>query len=344
MRVIVFILGVLWPFQFLWGVSPGCAFAAQACAAELSPSAKTDGLEAYAAAGAADVWLPLLRRLAADGVDGPEVAALFAALGPVPSQDPMGRKMHELYTSKFLRVPPESGAPPRPRFYKNVITSENVARCREFLRVHASAFALAEQRYQVPGEIAAALLFVETRLGAVLGKEGAFRTLASMASAARPEDIPDWLPRLPGYEERLDWMREIMPRRAEWAYKELRALLLFGRAQGMDILAVPGSVYGAVGICQFMPSNLDMYGADGDGDGVVNLFGVPDAVASLSNYLARHGWEKNLNRARRHAVLKRYNKADIYADTILALADAIRDAGKKSGSQPSQPTGRAFQN
>lgn len=49
---------------------------------------------------------------------------------------------------------------------------------------------------------------------------------------------------------------------------------------------LPGSIYGAVGLCQFMPSNIAVYGADGNGDGRVDLFDTSDAIASLANYLA----------------------------------------------------------
>lgn len=271
-------------------------------------------------------WLPLLQRLAADGISGPDIDAYFLAFGPAPTQDPMGRKVRELYTSKFLKPPPDPNAPkvPRPTLYKNVVTPENVAQCRAFLETHAATMALAELRYGVPKEIAVALMFVETRLGTVLGQENALYTLASMAVSRSPEDIPLWLEKLPGYEEHLAWMADLMPKRADWAYKELRALLAFVRAQGLDPFAMPGSIYGAIGICQFMPSNLSVYGADGNGDGVVDLFVVPDAVASLSNYLVRHGWKAGIPREKQHTVLKTYNRIDIYANTILALADAIR--------------------
>lgn len=325
-KIVLIAAALLLPCMLRPGLASGSA---SGLSPVVMPSAPGNGADEERRENrAAEIWLPLMRRLDADGMGGPDLPVFFAALAPIVSQEPMGRKIRELYTSKFLRPPPDPNAPPSPRplLYKNVISPENVARCRDFLRAHAAAFAAAETRYQVPKEIAVALLFVETRLGEALGKEGAFYTLASMASSSRPEDISEWLSRLPGYEERLDWMLDIMPRRADWAYGELRALIAFARAQGVNPLSVPGSIYGAVGICQFMPSNLIPYGADGNGDGVVDPFNVADAVASLSNYLARHGWKKGLDRAQRHAVLKKYNRLDIYANTILTLADAVRKA------------------
>lgn len=291
------------------------------------------------------VWRTLMARLAADGVSGPELDSWFARLGEIPTQDPMGRKIQELYRRDFLRTPPDPKTPkiPPPRFYKGVVTGENARLCREYITVNEKAFAAAEARYGVSRSIAAALIFVETRLGTVLGKESAFYTLASMAVSTAPEHISLWLPKLPGYEARLDWLAEHMPKRAEWAYKELRALLVYARTQNIDPFTMPGSIYGAVGICQFMPSNIIPYGTDGDGDGIVDLFTVADAVASLSHYLMKHGWKSGISRPRQHALLKRYNNANIYANTILALSDLIAttrntapDTTTESGREPAR--------
>ena len=289
----------------------------------------------------APAWQPVLRRLAADGLDTPQVRAWFARLPEAVSQDPMGRKVLELYTRAFIPpvVDPDAPKLPKPRVYKNVITDENIAKCRAFLQEHAPAFALAELRYGVPKEVAAALLFVETRLGTYLGREGAFYTLASMASTTKPDDINGWFDQLPGYEEHLDWMAQLMPKRADWAYRELRALVRHGLNSGVDIVDMPGSIYGAIGICQFMPSNLAPYGADGDGDGIVDLFNVQDAVASLSNFLVKHGWKQGMARPQQHKVLKRYNNADIYANTILTLAESIAAVKR---AQPAPPAKKSL--
>lgn len=271
----------------------------------------------------APAWRPLAERLAADGLAGPRVDALLSTLAATPSQSPMGRKMRELYMRRFFPKPP-SGKP-APLYYKGVVTEKNARLCREFIAANPQAFALAEARYGVPPAIAVSLLFVETRLGKVLADvpENAFYTLASMAVSRRPQDISDWLPRLPGYERHLDWFAETMPKRADWAYKEVRALTAHLLHDNADPRALPSSIYGAVGLCQFMPSNIAVYGADGDGDGKVDLFGVPDAVASLSNYLAKHGWKPGISRARQHTLLMAYNHSRTYANTILALSDLV---------------------
>lgn len=275
------------------------------------------------ATGLAPCWRPLAARLKADGLSGPQVDALLATLAPMPSQSPMGRKIRELYQRRFLPRPPS--AKPAPLYYKGVVTAANAGLCRDFIAAHRAAFAAAEKRYGVPPAIAASLLFVETRLGKVLGDvpENAFYTLASMAVSTDPADISNWLPRLPGYQKHLPWLAETMHKRADWAYRETRALVEHMLRDRISPESLPGSIYGAVGLCQFMPSNIATYGADGDGDGRVDLFSAPDAIASLAHYLARHGWRAGLSRERQHALLMTYNHSRTYANTILALSDLV---------------------
>lgn len=300
-------------------------------AAAPSPSASQPALlpaggspsAAAAPAAVAPAWRDLAQRLAADGLSGPRVDALLAGLPATPSQSPMGRKIKALYNRQFFPAPPP--AKPRQQYYKGVVTDANARLCQQFITANSKAFRQAEQRYGVPPSIAAALLFVETRLGKVLGDtaENAFYTLASMAVSRTPESIADWLPQLRDHERHMDWIRATMPKRADWAYKETRALVEHMLRDNVPPDHLPGSIYGAVGLCQFMPSNIAVYGADGDGDGRVDLFTVPDAVASLAHYLARHGWKAGLPRERQHALLMRYNHSTVYANTILALAERI---------------------
>ncbi|WMW65025.1 lytic murein transglycosylase [Nitratidesulfovibrio liaohensis] len=294
----------------------------------------------HASGRPAACWNPLLGRLAADGVSGGRIDALFVQLGDAVSPDPMGRKVKELYTTKFLRpepqpVPPgQKPRPARPPMYPGVVTDENAAKCRAFLTENARWFSLAESRFGVPREVAVSLLFVETRLGTALGKGNAFRNLAAMAAADTPDMVPGYIAALPGADGNLDWISLRMRQKSDWAYQELKALIRHADALGQDPLTMPGSIYGAVGICQFMPTNIPAYGVDGDGDGRVDLYTVGDAVFSLSNYLDRHGWQPGMRRDARYNVLKRYNNSAAYANTILALADKV--AGKPA--QSAQPT------
>lgn len=276
----------------------------------------------------APIWDGLAARLAKDGVSGPAVNRLLSQLGSAPTQSPMGRKISELYQKQFF---------PKPRsgkktavYYKGVVTASNAETCRRYIAENREAFDNAQKRFGVPPNIACALLFVETRLGKVLGDvpENAFYTLASMAICQQPDDISQWLPKLKDYQAHLDWIEETMKRRSNWAYKETLALVRHILKDDISPDRLPGSIYGAVGLCQFMPSNISAYGADGNGDGKVDLFNIPDAIASLANYLAKHGWQAGIGRERQRRLLMTYNHSTVYANTILALADLIAKSVK----------------
>lgn len=270
----------------------------------------------------APAWESLRQKLAKDGISGPQVDALLAQLAPEPTQSPMGRKILELYQKQFYPSPKK--AQPL-KYYKGVVTQANAELCRKFIAENQAAFQHAWLKYGVPPNIAAALLFVETRLGKVLGDvpENAFYTLASMAITDQPKDIPAWLPKLKDYQKHLSWLDETMRKRSNWAYKETAALIRHMIKDTIAPQSLPGSIYGAVGLCQFMPSNISVYGADGDGDNRVDLFTVPDAVASLANYLNRNGWKPGLSQEGQHKALMTYNHSKVYANTILALAALI---------------------
>ena len=276
-------------------------------------------------------WQNLFLKLQKDGLNDALTRKTFSSLTMPPSSVPMGIKVRELYSNAFLPKP--KARPQKPietklgipgPWFKGVVTTANARACRDFMNKHAVAFAKAELNYGVPSEVAAALLFVETRLGGYLGKHNAFYMLASMSVTRDPSDIPEYIEKLQGADGRLDWIRGKMETKADWAYAELKALLSYCYANGIDPLEVKGSVYGAIGLCQFMPSNISLYAVDGNGDGIIDLFTVDDAVASLSNYLRRNGWKSGLSLERQTRVLRSYNAMDIYAHTILALAKTIR--------------------
>ena len=94
----------------------------------------------------------------------------------------------------------------------------------------------------------------------------------------------------------------------------------------LDPLTVPGSLYGAIGIAQFMPSKALRYGVDGNGDGAVNLFDLEDAVFSMGRYLRANGWRGSMrSRRKQRRAIYNYNHSTIYVNTVLAVADHLRE-------------------
>ena len=80
-------------------------------------------------------------------------------------------------------------------------------------------------------------------------------------------------------------------RRGNYFTSELESYFLMTRRARLDPLQPKASYAGALGLPQFMPSNIKKFGVDYDGDGAVNLWTPHDAIGSVANYLRSHGWK-----------------------------------------------------
>ncbi|MBQ4132534.1 MAG: lytic murein transglycosylase [Desulfovibrionaceae bacterium] len=271
-------------------------------------------------------WHELIERLAADGLDRQWLEQAFSRLADGFNAAPMKIKLQELYRIKFGKKnkPGQDGAKQKARYLPDVLTEGNYRRCAEYLEQHMDIFLLAEAEYGVPKEVAVSLLMVETRLGAYMGRQSALRNLASLAASTRRETFYPYLPSVAGNRQKEEWMQSVLDKRSKWAYNELKHLLSYARANGVDPAGIQGSIYGAVGYCQFMPSNVPVFGADGNNDGKINLFEPADAIFSLSNYLHVHGWTAKAGAAKQRKALLAYNRSSAYANTILKMAEEVR--------------------
>jgi membrane-bound lytic murein transglycosylase B len=76
---------------------------------------------------------------------------------------------------------------------------------------------------------------------------------------------------------------------------ELIAALRILDAGKLSQARLTGSYAGAMGQPQFMPSAYLRYGVDFNGDGSCDIWtDTADVLASIGNYLARHGWQRGL--------------------------------------------------
>jgi membrane-bound lytic murein transglycosylase B len=305
-----------------------------------APLASEPAASASSGTGAAPVidasWQPLFARLKEDGLQGQDMDGWFAGLPNPYAEKPMGQNLSAAFRSRYIFPPFTFLRKPRkaPPLYRDTVTPERISKCAEYILANPAVFARIESEYKVEKEVVAALFMVETKLGAYLGVELAFWSLACMALADRPEQIQSYLDALPLTEERLNWVKERLHSRSDWAYKELKALIEYCRANQHNPLNITGSPVGAIGLCQFMPSNIALYAADGNKDGRIDLFSVEDALPSIASYLIKHGWKNTLNRRQRFAAIRRYNHSDIYANTILGLADGIGVYLKNAAKKP----------
>ena len=212
-----------------------------------------------------------------------------------------------------------------PEVHERMLSAARLAEAREFMAANREALARVRQRYGVPEEYLVAVLAVETRVGRYLGDRMALTNLASLAAAENLDVLAPLFDDEQPSPERRAWLTAKAREKGEWAYRELKALLRYANAQGLDPMSIPGSIYGAIGICQFMPSNALKYAVDGDGDGKADLFNTDDALMSLGNILTAMGWKTTMSDEAKRKVFFAYNHSTIYVNTLMDAAGRLRD-------------------
>ncbi|MFT3839815.1 MAG: lytic murein transglycosylase [Myxococcaceae bacterium] len=177
----------------------------------------------------------------------------------------------------------------------------------------------AETKTGVQREVIIAILMWESKLGTITGDYFAFNVFTSQAyfideaneaALAMKEEQKLYDPKL--QKQRVETIRAR-------AHMNLLALLRQCKTKKIDPLAVKGSWAGALGFPQFMPASL-RWADDGDADGRIDLFTMPDAIASIGRYLKEHGFADSREKA-----VWEYNHEDAYVKGVLAYADALHE-------------------
>ena len=163
---------------------------------------------------------------------------------------------------------------------------------------NAQFYASLEQRYGVPAGVLLAIHGMETGFGCFMGDTNVVSAIATLAYDCRRSEF--FTPHL------------------------LAALVLVDR--GSITPASVGAKHGEIGHTQFLPGNALAYGVDGNGDGVVDLMNLTDAMASTANFLARKGWRPGLGYQEgepNFAVIREWNAATVYQQAIAIMARQI---------------------
>ena len=137
-----------------------------------------------------------------------------------------------------------------------------VARGRALKKANAALFASLESRYGVPPGPLLAIWGMETGFGGFTGSQNTLSAVATLAYDCR---------------------------RTAFFTEQLYAALHLVERGTLSASSI-GAMHGEVGQTQFMPKNIFLYGADGDGNGSVNLNSKADALASTAKFLAGHGF------------------------------------------------------
>ncbi|KAA9131017.1 lytic murein transglycosylase B [Marinihelvus fidelis] len=159
------------------------------------------------------------------------------------------------------------------------ITDQRIAEGVAFWRENEALINQVSEQFGVDPQFIVSIIGVETFYGRITGN---YRVLDSLATLS--------------FHYPSDRTRD----RSEFFSSELMNYLLLGSEEELPLEEVTGSYAGAMGMGQFMPSSYRAYAVDFDDDGRRDLWrSRPDAIASVANYLAEHGWEAGGPVARR---------------------------------------------
>ncbi|MDZ7789206.1 MAG: lytic murein transglycosylase B [Xanthomonadales bacterium] len=150
-------------------------------------------------------------------------------------------------------------------YRKIFVTPTRISSGVEFWRANADLLGEVSERFGVPIEVIAAIVGVETSYGL---NTGSYRVIDALATL--------------GF---------YYPKRGAFFADELGQFLRLAEEESLPVSDIRGSYAGAMGVGQFIPSSYRAYAVDMDGTGKRDLWrSLPDAMGSVANYLAVHGW------------------------------------------------------
>lgn len=150
-------------------------------------------------------------------------------------------------------------------YLARVITPQKIEQARIQYQQHQNELNAISQRTGVQSQYIVALWAMESHFGEIQGKEDIISALSTLAFEGRRE---------------------------AFFTKELMASLQILDQGHITKDELKGSWAGAMGQNQFMPSSYLRYGADGDGDGKIDIWkDTSDVFASTANYLETEGWK-----------------------------------------------------
>jgi len=211
--------------------------------------------------------------------------------------------------------------------YGQFLQPKTVKAGKAFMAKNAATLAEAQKQSGVDPTVVVAILSVESRLGQYTGNCSVFNVLASQAvldTAQAQKLVAQQWPGKQKAELSSAKTKKRFQRRAVWARREMGSLIRLAQKEGRSPLDYKGSLAGALGMAQFVPTSVLSWGKDADGDGQINLTHSDDAIHSVANYLKAHGWRPGLSKKAQIKVVLTYNNSKPYAKTVLGLAERLR--------------------
>jgi lytic murein transglycosylase len=174
-----------------------------------------------------------------------------------------------------------------------------ISRGRSMKRANQGLFASIEGRYGVPAGPLIAIWGMETGFGSYMGNQHTLSAVSTLAYDCRRSDY---------FTDQL--------------YAALQLV-----SEGYLNPQARGAAHGEIGQTQFLPRNVVRFGADGDGNGRVDMVGSrADALASTANFLRGHGWQAGAGYQpgeANFAAIAGWNAATVYQQAIAYIGQQI---------------------
>jgi len=152
------------------------------------------------------------------------------------------------------------------RYRDMFIYERNIKRGIAFWQEHEHILNRAYQEFGVLPEVIIGILGVETAYGVNFGKHRVIDVLTTKSMLGH--------------------------RREAFYTRQLEKFLILTRKSNLDAATLMGSTSGAMGYGQFIPASYLTFAIDFNGDAVIDLWNVEDAIGSIANYLKRNGWNR----------------------------------------------------
>ena len=240
------------------------------------------------------------------------ILAIFLVASPAPNErveyvlselvgNGFSRQEAEaFFNDSRLKMYPPVAVQPRKidwdKLIAQLVAPDSVERGSQFLHDNLDILSRAEQKFGVEKEALVGLLRLESNFGTNTGNYVVFNVFYT------------------------SMMRSEEERRWKWFAENLIALAVYCKNTRNDCFRVQGSYGGALGPAQFLPKSAELYGADGDGDGIVDPSKPLDAIYSAASFLVQHGW----NDDKLAALGKYYGSANGYPRAVLTYTEALK--------------------
>jgi membrane-bound lytic murein transglycosylase B len=210
-------------------------------------------------------------------------------------------QIHPEIVDRFAHPPEKQEYPSYRRLF---VTEARIQGGVAFYREHQAIITAVADSFGVDPYLLVSIVGVESNYGRVHRDYGVFNALYTI-------------------------LRRI-PRRADWAARELAEFLKYCYRDGINPHELHGSYAGAFGYGQFIPSSFNRFAIDFDGDGVRHPYHWSDVLGSIANYLASHGYDPDsgdfTRDSRNWKAIYAYNHADNYVKVIVELQEEIESA------------------